>query len=232
MQQYYLSDLQSGINQLGAEESRHIVRVMRLRKGDTVMLTNGMGVSASCKLLNANIDGLHLETITWKSVPKPRHEICLAISPLKHPDRFEWLVEKATELGVSRIIPIICKRTEKPSLRHDRLIRLAQAAAIQSLRCWFPIIDNALPFATFVSTPFEGDKAIAWCETNNRKKFTEVINGGRSSLLLVGPEGDFTPDEVDLACSNGFVPITLGELRLRSETAGLYMVQAAKMLEK
>jgi len=169
-----------------------------------------------------------LSTIHKKQSEK---KITIAISPVKNASRFEWFLEKATEIGVSEIIPLICNRTEKQHFRYDRMKGILISAMLQSQQCWLPVLQEPVKFDKFILNEHTGQKFIAHCEDENSKLplTNKLINHSTNKLILIGPEGDFTTEEIGLALKNNFIPVALGETRLRTETAGV--VAAAILLQ-
>jgi 16S rRNA (uracil1498-N3)-methyltransferase len=152
----------------------------------------------------------------------PTHALSLAISPTKNNSRFEWLLEKATELGVSSIIPLICQRTEKQHLRTDRLKQILISAMLQSQQCWLPRLSEPVKFSTWVQQSFSGKRYLAHCIAAGERLSLANQPLPESVTIAIGPEGDFTPDEIKQAVDAGVLPVILGNTRLRTETAGLY----------
>ncbi|MGC8864446.1 MAG: RsmE family RNA methyltransferase [Bacteroidales bacterium] len=211
---------------LDEEESRHAQKVLRLQPGDEMQVTSGRGYHYRGHIMG--IKGKNLEV--WLTEAEAlfdfdRPRLHLAISPLKNPDRLEWLVEKATEMGVYKITFIQTQRTEKPRVNLERLKRLSVAALKQSLGAWLPILEGPLRFNELFSRAEEGEKFIAWCEGENSLLW-EQLSGQKNAIILIGPEGDFTPEEAMEAQRRGFQPISLGQHRLRTETAGLVSIFA------
>lgn len=210
----------SGHFQLSEETSKHCIQVLRMKAGEALELTNGKG-----GLYTANIaqeDKRHSTVIIEKEtiVAAPEKKISIAISLLKNASRFEWFLEKATEIGVTEIIPLICSRTEHHRFRFDRMQQILIAAMLQSQQSWLPVLHEPVKFNAFVSGATQTQKLIAHCE-ENRKTSLANIKTENSSLLLIGPEGDFTSQEITWALDNGFEPVSLGNTRLRTETAGI-----------
>jgi 16S rRNA (uracil1498-N3)-methyltransferase len=214
---------------LSAEESKHCVRVLRYKNGDTINLIDGKGNFYEAEITDANPQKCSAKITNKKqvAVAKPYY-LHIAISPTKNADRIEWMLEKCTELGVDEFSFIICKRTEKTGVKIDRLKKIAESAIKQSIQAVLPIINEAQTFKDFVvkhkSTP---SKYIAHCLENDKTDLSNVIQNPKN-LILIGPEGDFTEDEIKLAIEHKFQPLSLGNSRLRTETAGLYAAAAYK----
>lgn len=206
--------------QLSEETSKHCIQVLRMKSGEALELTNGKGSLYTASI--AQEDKRHCTVIIEKEtiVPVPEKKISIAISLLKNASRFEWFLEKATEIGVSEIIPLICSRTEHHRFRSDRMQQILIAAMLQSQQSWLPVLHEPIKFATCVSGAMQTQKLIAHCE-ENRKTSLADIKTENSCLLLIGPEGDFTSQEIASALDNRFEPVSLGNTRLRTETAGI-----------
>ena len=209
---------------LHESEINHCVRVLRKNAGDTIHFITGDGNLYSGTIEVASkreVEGSYkLEEKRWGDVP---YDLTIAVAPTKNMDRFEWFLEKSIELGVSRIIPLRCDRSERKVIKDERLFKVALSATKQSLKGRLPIIDPLTLFKDFVAGNLEGTRCIAHCDDTERTAFTEIALS-ESLIVLIGPEGDFTPDEVQCALQAGFTPIHLGQSRLRTETAALTAV--------
>lgn len=219
---FYISDY-TGEEQLMLDEdtSRHVVQVLRMKQGDKLNLTDGKGNLLTCEITEAHKKECAVGVKEIKNQKPSPQNISIAISLLKNPSRFEWFLEKATEIGVNEIIPLICERTEKEKFRYDRMKGICISAMLQSQQCWLPVLHEPQPFNEQTIKEFnQQQKFIAHCEDETKAQLTnQLIN--QSSLILIGPEGDFTAKEIELALQNGFQPVALGETRLRTETAGV-----------
>lgn len=219
---FYVKDLNEKELTLDEDTSKHMVMVLRMQKGDRVSLTDGMGQKAEAEIIDdhrkktsVRILGITLDE------PSPIKS-AIGISLIKNPSRFEWFLEKATEIGISAIYPLICARTEKEKFRHDRLQQILISAMLQSQQSFLPVLHEPIPFDECLRLPFDF-KMIAHCVPEQKTLLsTELLSPYNSSLLLVGPEGDFTGEEIEAALSREFVPVSLGTTRLRTETAALY----------
>ena len=217
---FYQPDIPNDISHLDTEESRHAVKVLRLKAGDIIDLTDGKGISYQARITLPDVRQCTFEIINKEKTalhPAYRH---IAIAPTKNIDRTEWFVEKATEFGIDRISFIICDHSERKVIKTDRLIKKAVSAMKQSLKAYLPQIDEAVPFKKFISAVNADKKWIAYVDNTNTSYLNHLVNPV-SNLVLVGPEGDFSPEEVNLALTNGFQKVSLGESRLRTETAGI-----------
>ena len=213
---------------LDEDNSRHIVQVLRMQPGEPLQLTDGKGALLTALVLDAHKKKCRVRIQTTTLVPPSERKIAIAISPVKNASRFEWFLEKSTEIGVSEIIPLLCERTERQHLRHDRLHNILVSALLQSQQAWLPVLHPPVPFAQLITAPPHDHRLIAHLLEAPRPagaladwRNHAVPTPAQTTLILIGPEGDFSAEEVDSALKNGFVPVTLGENRLRTETAGV-----------
>ncbi len=223
MQLFYSSDItnDSSSFSFSKEESRHIVKVLRKSVGDTLYITNGKGW-----LFTAEIEFVSTNKCTAKIVSKEQQEkrsynLHLAVAPTKMNDRYEWFLEKATEIGIDSITPIICDHSERKVIKTERFERILQSAMKQSLNCYLPKLNDAITFKTFISQQFEGQLFIAHCEDTDRKSLKNELLPKTGITILIGPEGDFSTKEIEAALEHKFTPVTLGKTRLRTETAAI-----------
>ncbi len=220
---FYISGY-NGQQQLTLDEdnSRHVVQVLRMKEGEKINLTDGIGNLLTCEITGAHKKQCIVEIRETKNQKPKTPKVSIAISLLKNSNRFEWFLEKATEIGVSEIIPLICERTEKEKFRHDRMNAICISAMLQSQQCWLPLLHEPTAFDNIVKTNLSPNKLIAHCEEGATKNHLSAFKSFNSSaIILIGPEGDFTPKEIDMALQNGYQPVSLGETRLRTETAGV-----------
>lgn len=219
--------------ELDEENSRHIIQVLRMKKGEQLNLTDGKG-----NLLTASIIDDHKKkcvvTVQQKSFMKPSpRKVSIAISLLKNANRFEWFLEKATEIGISEIIPMICDRTEKEKFRHDRMEAILISAMLQSQQCWLPVLHEPIPFTLLLKQEEvveASQKFIAHCTDTEKRALASQVNVSLpSQIILIGPEGDFTQAEIEFAINNHFEAVSLGQTRLRTETAGMVAAVVLKM---
>ena len=222
MNLFYIPDISGSTAGLNPEESRHCIRVLRLKKGDPVHLLNGKGSLFEAMILDPDPKGCKLLIVNEQKPQNPRsYQLTVAIAPTKNIDRFEWFLEKSTEIGIDRIVPVICRHSERKEIKPDRLEKILAAAMKQSGQLYLPELTRAHSFTELVSQPFPGDKMIAHCESSDKKELKNSIIPGNNVLILIGPEGDFDPSEISQAIGKGFLPVSLGNSRLRTETAGL-----------
>ena len=224
MHLFYTPDIATTL-ELPQDEAAHAIRVLRLAEGSEVMLTDGKG-----SFYRAEIDMISgkrcyvriVETIT----PDPlwRGHLHLAMAPTKNMDRIEWFAEKATEIGFDELTFLDCRFSERRVVKTERVEKILVSAMKQSLKPTLPVLNGMTPFDKFVSQPFEGQKFIAHCYEGEKEALLQALQPGENALVLIGPEGDFSPEEVQKAMAYGFRPITLGRSRLRTETAALVAV--------
>lgn len=226
MQLFYAPDITTPLYTLPEEESGHCVRVLRLREGDSLHITDGRGT-----LYTAVVEDAHPKHCTIRIVEerpeweKRGYNLRVAVAPTKNIDRIEWFVEKATEFGIDSIVPILCDHSERKVVKGERLEKIAVSAMKQSLKAYLPTIEPLTPLKQLLAEPFDGVKLIAHCEEGmERRFFGDVVAGGESVLILIGPEGDFSVEEIEAARRAGFKEVTLGNARLRTETAALAAV--------
>lgn len=218
---FFVDDLSNKTIVLDEDTSKHIINVLRIQKSEEILLTDGKGKKARACIVDDNRKKCVVEISSIETEQERRNKVIIGISLIKNSSRFEWFLEKATEIGVSEIIPLICSRTEKEKLRYDRMQNILASAMLQSQQCWLPVLHKATEFEKAIQLSFE-KKFIAHCEETNKQFLTsQQLNSSTSQLILIGPEGDFTTQEIDRAVKNNFVPISLGNTRLRTETAGI-----------
>lgn len=224
MQLFYTPDIQTDIYTLSAEESRHAVGVLRLKEGDPIHLIDGRGTLFIAEVItpSAKACTVHVVSRTKDHGARP-YRLHIAIAPTKNIDRYEWFLEKATEIGIDRISPIICDRSERKVVKHDRSEKIILSAVKQSLKARLPQLDEQCTIREFLAQDFSDyDKYIAHCDTSvERLELNRVLSRGGRYVILIGAEGDFSPAEVVAAHTAGFRSVALGESRLRTETAGV-----------
>ena len=207
---------------LNEENSKHIVQVLRMAEGRQLKLTDGLGNVYTAEITEANKKKCSVKILETTVVETAAHKVCIAISPVKNNSRLEWFLEKATEIGVTQIVLLMCERTEKQHIRLDRLKGILISAMLQSQQAWLPILEESVKFEKFIKYDLSQNKFIAHCEEQHKTSLKESINQLRDqSTILIGPEGDFTPNEIALALKNNYTPVTLGDTRLRTETAAV-----------
>lgn len=222
MQLFFAENIESDIYTLSEEESRHCVKVLRMGVGDTLSITDGNGTLYHCRIMEANPKGCVVDTVErLKEYGKRPFSLHVAVAPTKNTARMEWFVEKAVEMGVDIITPIICDHSERCSMKSERLKKIAVSAMKQSLKAYLPLINEPTSIDRIINMPATGQRFIAYCDGEIRTPLRNAYNPGNDATILIGPEGDFSSDEVCAALHNGFIPVTLGECRLRTETAAL-----------
>jgi 16S rRNA (uracil1498-N3)-methyltransferase len=231
MQIFYAPHIDGLEYQLPEDESKHCIRVLRMQIGDGLYLTDGFGNLHTARIADSNPKRCLVQIVsTQKEFGKRPFNLHIAIAPTKNIDRFEWFLEKATEIGVDTITPLLCERSERKEVKVDRLQKIVVSAMKQSVKAYLPIINEIQPFKDFIKSNQSGMKAIAHCNSWDLEPFQKVVHAGRSVLILIGPEGDFSPTEVSLAISNGFREVSLSTSRLRTETAGVVACHTANLV--
>jgi 16S rRNA (uracil1498-N3)-methyltransferase len=228
---FYTENMNAVANSLVLDEdnSRHVVSVLRMQQGEQLHLTDGRGSLLTTVIADPHKKKCRVTITGMQLTEAPPRKTGIGISLVKNPVRFEWFLEKATEIGITEIIPLLCSRTEKQHFRYDRMKNVLVSALLQSRQTWLPVLQEPVKFNTVLERPLFQQKFIAHCmEDDKRSLGNGLINLPGNQLILIGPEGDFTPDEIALALQKGFIPVTLGQTRLRTETAG---VVAAALLK-
>jgi len=226
MQLFFTPDIDPSLKNfvLSEEESKHAIRVLRMNSGDRLHLIDGRGGLYEAEVIDPHPKRTVLSILkVEEDFQQPRYHLHLAVGPTKNIDRIEWFLEKATEVGIQEITPIICEHSERKEVKLDRLNKVIVAAMKQSLKAYLPKLNPAISFRQFLSRlPVEDvQKAIAHCVESDKKYFDQIFQPGQHYIVLIGPEGDFSAEEIELALQAGFQPISLGEARLRTETAAL-----------
>jgi len=224
MQLYFIEPIHKHVPcqvNLGSEESFHCVKVLRMRSGDPIHLTDGNGNLYQGRLLSADtrncvvmIENVHVET------GKRPFRLHMAVAPTKNMARFEWFLEKATEIGVDEITPLICEHSERVQIRVDRLQKIILSAAKQSIKTYLPVLHEPVKFNDFVGRNTEGARFVAYVEEHQPVHLKEAYKKG-DCTVFIGPEGDFSHKEMELAIKSGIIPVSLGPSRLRTETAAM-----------
>lgn len=225
---FYTNELQPIGNTLVLEEdsSKHITQVLRMKNDDRLLLTDGKGRKATAVIIDDHRKKTTVQILEWMHEEEKVPRISIAISLIKNPSRFEWFLEKATELGINEIIPLLCERTEKERFRFDRMQNILVSAMLQSQQAWLPVLHEPLAFEKLIIDASHSGKFIAHCLPENKQQLSNLIRhssfaASESCLILIGPEGDFTQEEMLLALANKYSPVALGNTRLRTETAGI-----------
>lgn len=219
--------------ELPEEESGHAVRVLRHTEGDEIEVVDGQGTWYHCRITAAHHKHCGIAILSTRADEHWPYHVELAIGPTKNLDRMEWWLEKSTELGLDRFIPLRCHFSERKELKTERMRKIAISAMKQSLKAQLPAIEEMTDIKTFLQEPFDGQKFIAHCmEDQPRQLLSHLIEKGRDVRILIGPEGDFSPEEVALALKNGYLPVSLGDQRLRTETAALSSVNTVHIINQ
>ena len=214
---------------LDVDTSRHIIQVLRMVEGEKLRITDGKGNVATAAITKAQKKHAAIEIVSNETTPLASPKLCIAISLVKNASRFEWFLEKATELGVSEIIPMLCERTERQKFRYDRMSGICRSAMLQSLQSWLPVLHEPVAFNDVVNDAKQPQKMIAHCLKEAKVEYSSLYNPSLDShIILIGPEGDFTENEIAHARRHNFVPVSLGSTRLRTETAGIFAAAWAR----
>ncbi len=222
MQLFYVPNISGAEVVLDETESKHAVRVLRLTEGTTVELIDGKGGFYIAEIINANAKKCRLAiTKAQKEFGKKNFRLHLAVAPTKNIDRFEWFLEKATEIGIDEITPLLCAHSERKVIKPERLEKILVSAMKQSLKAYLPKLNEFTLFKDFISETSAEQKFIAHCYEGKKPHLKNAITTHSNALVLIGPEGDFSLEEVELATTSGFTAVSLGNARLRTETAGV-----------
>lgn len=222
MIQFYAPDIEK-TRVLPESDSQHCIRVLRMKSGDIIEVIDGKGFRFECQLLEAHPKRASVEILKKETIPLSwNNNITIAVAPTKHLDRMEWLVEKMTEVGVNNIIPLLCRHSERKEIKIERLEKIAISAMKQSLKTVLPQIWPMTPIKNLILEFKAEQKFIAYCDLSiPRLLLSKEYKPNKDTIILIGPEGDFSKDEITFAIENGYKPISLGENRLRTETAAL-----------
>lgn len=233
MIQFYAPDIERTL-QLPESDSQHAVRVLRLQPGSRIEVIDGKGHRFTCVLVDAHPKHASVEITDRALMPLPwPQEIVAAVAPTKHMDRIEWMVEKLTEIGVNRIIPVLCQRSERKELRRDRLEKIAVSAMKQSLKATLPIVEPMTPIREVVNRFSNYQRFVGYCDAKiKRVDLACIYRPMQSAAILIGPEGDFTPEEIAEAIELGWQPVVLGPCRLRTETAAVSAIDTIHILDR
>jgi 16S rRNA (uracil1498-N3)-methyltransferase len=222
---FYISKYNESQKEIVLDEdtSRHIVQVLRMKVGEKLNLTDGKGILLTCEITDDHKNRCEVRITHSQFTTHPSPKITIAISLLKNTNRFEWFLEKATEIGVNEIIPLICERTEKEKFRFERMNQICISAMLQSQQVWLPVLQEPVKFVNMEMWKCgEGINYIAHCMEGNKNLLSHShISTSSHSLICIGPEGDFTKNEIEIALQKNFIPVSLGQTRLRTETAGM-----------
>jgi 16S rRNA (uracil1498-N3)-methyltransferase len=235
MQLFYNSEILASTQQFTFDkiESKHIVRVLRKKQGDLIHITNGFGELFTSEIILANDKRCLVKIVQVETFEKPwNYYLHVAIAPTKLNDRFEWFLEKATEIGIDEITPIICDHSERKVVKMDRIEKIIQSAAKQSLKFHFPKLNEPTTFKDLMNSTFYGQLFIAHCEETDKKSLKSELKPNESITILIGPEGDFSNKEITQSLVHNFIPVSLGKSRLRTETAGIAAVHSVAFVNE
>ncbi len=217
---FYQPDIELGALHLSEEESRHVVKVLRSENGDELELTNGKGSFFKVRITKADPHKCLFEIVDRKEIPKRSHSIHIAIAPTKNADRIEWFVEKSVELGIDKISFMLCENSERKSINLERIEKIAISAMKQSGQCWLPALATLKPLKEVLLTE-ASQKFIAYVDQSNPHHLKSLAEINQNYIVLIGPEGDFRKEELLSSEQAGFLKVSLGSNRLRTETAGV-----------
>ena len=232
MQLFYTSNITNDSETFTFDktESRHIVKVLSKNTGDQLFITNGTGELITSEIIISSDKSCTVKILNFETKQKPwNYNLHVAMAPTKNIDRFEWFLEKATEIGIDQITPILCDHSERKIIKMDRLNRILESAMKQSLKYQLPKLNKLTPFSKFIEENNSDDLFIAHCEETDKKHLKDVLRPQHNTTILIGPEGDFSISEIELALHNNYQPVSLGESRLRTETAGIVATQTVSL---
>jgi 16S rRNA (uracil1498-N3)-methyltransferase len=233
MNLFYTPDITSGVYSLSEEESRHCKMVLRLGEGSIIHLTDGKGVLCEAMILDARSKRVTVEIVNrQESYGRRNYHLHMAVAPTKNIDRFEWFLEKATEIGIDMITPLICEHSERRQVRIDRLEKVMTAALKQSLKAYHPVLNEPSSFKKFISTPREGLSFIAHLDQDEPVLLQKVYRKPLPVTILIGPEGDFSEEEIHSALEHNYRCVSLGDSRLRTETAAVVACHTIQLINQ
>ncbi len=203
------------------EESKHIIKVLRKKDTDILYVTNGLGFVFETEIILASDNKCTVKVVSYKKSETPKVHLHLVVAPTKMNERYEWFLEKATEIGVQEITPIICDHSERKTAKTERFDKIILSAMKQSNQYFLPKLNEPIAFKDFIQKSFEGQKFIAHCEETDKKSLKTQLKENENVTILIGPEGDFSEKEIQLALENNYLPVSLGNTRLRTETAAI-----------
>lgn len=230
---FYCENINQETIFLDETESKHAAQVLRLRNNDAVAVIDGKGKFCNATIINSNSKKCELKIENCKAdFQKRSYHLHIAIAPTKQMERFEWFIEKAVELGVDEITPLICHDSVRTHLRMDRLQKVILSAVKQSVQAYIPQINEAVALDKFIAKTTGSLKLMAHCAGSNKKSIQEIVSENQNTMILIGPEGDFTSNEISLALQHNFTPVSLGKSRLRTETAGVYACSVMRSINE
>jgi 16S rRNA (uracil1498-N3)-methyltransferase len=214
------------------EESKHIIKVLRKKESDILFVTNGLGFIFKTKIALASDSKCTVNILSFEKQNPSKYHLHLAVAPTKMNERYEWFLEKATEIGIQEITPIICEHSERKVIKIDRFQKIIESAMKQSLHYFIPKLNEPITYKEFLKKEYSGQKFIAHCEETDKKSFKKELKTKEDVLILIGPEGDFSVKEIQMALDNKYIPVSLGETRLRTETAAIVACHSVVLLNE
>jgi 16S rRNA (uracil1498-N3)-methyltransferase len=203
------------------EESKHIIKVLRKKESDILHVTNGLGFLFVTQITVASDTKCNIKITSFEKQARPKFHLHLVVAPTKMNERYEWFLEKAVEIGIQEITPIICEHSERKVIKTDRFQKILETAMKQSLHYYLPKLNEPIAFKDFIKQEHQGQKFIAHCSATDKKSLKNELKTNEDVTILIGPEGDFSVKEIELAIENNFIPVSLGATRLRTETAAI-----------
>jgi len=233
MHLFYTPNIQGNTYQLSEEESKHASRVLRLKTGDEIVLTDGKGNWMPSTIVDDHPKRcfVRIDERIENYEPHP-YRLEMAVAPTKNINRFEWFLEKATEIGIDRIIPLRSSHSERKEVKKNRLTKVISSAMKQSLKAWHPELEEMTAFNSVISNDFQGKKFIAYCEADPDERLEKYLSAKEDAFILIGPEGGFSPEEVQMALDNGFKAVSISKSRLRTETAAIIACHSVAFINK
>jgi 16S rRNA (uracil1498-N3)-methyltransferase len=214
------------------EESKHIIKVLRKKESDILFVTNGLGYLFKTEIALASDSKCTVNILSFEKQEPSKYHLHLAVAPTKMNERYEWFLEKATEIGIQEITPIICEHSERKVIKIDRFQKIIESAMKQSLHYFIPKLNEPITYKEFLKKDYSGQKFIAHCEETDKKSFKKELKTKEDVLILIGPEGDFSVKEIQMALDNKYIPVSLGETRLRTETAAIVACHSVVLLNE
>lgn len=235
MIQFYAPDILTN-PVLPESDSQHCIRVLRRQAGDIIDVIDGQGHRLKCRIVDPHSKHTLVEIVEKEKVSLPWHgEITIAVAPTKHLDRMEWLVEKLVEIGINRFVPLLSTHSERKEIKRERIEKIAVSAMKQSLKTWLPQVDEMTPLSSFIKEMSQSSAQcfVAYCDPEiPRRNLAVELKPDTDTVILIGPEGDFSPQEIKSTIDSGFIPVTLGDCRLRTETAALAACQTIHVINQ
>lgn len=214
------------------EESKHIIKVLRKKESDILFVTNGLGYLFKTEIILASDTKCTVKIVSFKKQENSKYHLHLAVAPTKMNERYEWFLEKATEIGIHEITPIICEHSERKIIKTERFQKIIESAMKQSLHYFIPKLNEPISYKDFIKKEQNGQKFIAHCEETDKKSLKEKLRINENTTILIGPEGDFSVKEIQMALDNKYIPVSLGKTRLRTETAAIVACHSVVLLNE